>query len=105
MQAGDPKPELVEPATNLAGVVAVQLEQLDALVALGGDRPQRPLEVACALVAHGVEHQADAAHSSPFRARKPRTALWVSPESIDSASQSRACPTVWCHARSRHTLS
>ena len=43
--AGD-EPELVEPRAHVAGLVAVQVEELDALVAERGDRAQRAFEVA-----------------------------------------------------------
>jgi hypothetical protein len=64
------EPELVEPATNGRGIVAVQLEELDSLEAHRGDRPQRSREVAGAVVPDGVEHEPDARH---------RAAAYVSP--------------------------
>src|SRR5205823_6391727 len=40
-----------------------------------------------------------------YRSRKPRIASFASSPSIDSASQSRAWPTVSCQEISRHQLS
>ncbi len=56
--------ELVEPTADGGRLVAVQVEDLDALVADRGHRAEHALEVARALVAHAVEHQADACHGS-----------------------------------------
>ena len=58
------EPALVEPAADVLGPLPVQAEELDALVAHGRDLAQRATEVALALAAHGVEHQADARHPS-----------------------------------------
>ena len=62
MPAGHRQPEPVEPVAHLLRRVAVQVEELDTLVAHLGNRAQRTVKVGSALVAHGVEHQADAAH-------------------------------------------
>ncbi len=45
----------VEPRTYLRGVVAVQLEELDPVVAELADAPQRACEVAVALLADRPE--------------------------------------------------
>ena len=57
--------ELVEPGSNLRRFVAVQLPELDALVAQPGDAAQRSLEIALAVAAKGVEHQSDPQHANP----------------------------------------
>ena len=60
--AGGDEAELVQPRAHLPGLVTVQIEDLDALVPERGDRAQDALEIARALVAHGVELEADARH-------------------------------------------
>ena len=64
--AGD-ETVLVEHAGDLRGAVAVQVEELDALEADRGHLVERRGEVARALVAHGVEHQAEARHTVSSR--------------------------------------
>src|SRR5439155_23843698 len=61
--------ELVEPASYGGRVVPVQVEELHAVVAERGNGAQRAFEVPCSVLAHGVEHQADARHatSAPLR--------------------------------------
>ncbi len=65
MPARGDEPELVEPLTHLACVVAVQVEELDTVVADFRDRPEHALEIARALVANRVEHEADLGHRPP----------------------------------------
>ena len=65
-RAGD-EAGLVEHARDLGRRVAVQVEELDALEADRGHLAERRREVARALVAHGVEHQADARHAGSCR--------------------------------------
>jgi hypothetical protein len=69
MPAAGDQAELVQPSTNGRSVVAVQVEDLDTLVAQRGNGAQRPFEITGAVLAHGVQHQADARHatSSPLR--------------------------------------
>ena len=68
--AADREPELVEQRPHLVGAVAVQVEELDPLVADLADGTQRPFEVARALGAERVQHQSDTAHPSISRRTK-----------------------------------
>ena len=65
------EPVLVGPRANLLGRMGEQAVQLDALVAELGDRAQRPLEVALAVLANRVELKRDACHDE-IRNRSPR---------------------------------
>src|SRR5262249_6975698 len=60
--------ELVEPTAHLLRRVPVQVEELDALVADRRHSSERPFEVASAILADRVQHQADSRHPpAPFR--------------------------------------
>ena len=64
MSAAGDEAELVQPAAHGRSVVAVQLEELDTLIAQRGNGAQRSLEIAGAVLAHGVEHQSDTRHAT-----------------------------------------
>jgi hypothetical protein len=64
MPAAGDQAKLVQPAAHGRSVVSVQVEELDTLIAQRGNRTQRPLEIAGAVLAHRVEHQADARHAT-----------------------------------------
>ena len=64
MSAAGDEAELVQPAAHDRSVVAVQVEELDTLIAQRGNGAQRPLEIAGSILAHGVEHQADTRHAT-----------------------------------------
>ena len=68
MAAAGDEARVGEPRGDLAGPVAVEVEELDALVAHLRDLAQRRLESAVgALAADGPEHQADTGHACPSR--------------------------------------
>src|SRR5262249_54749334 len=69
---------LVEPAANVPRVVAVQVEQLDAVVALAAHAAERSLEVPLALAANRVERQRDARHAVMLRDPETRHTLYRS---------------------------
>ena len=66
VQAGMPprgdEPELVQPPAHLDCVVAVQVEELDTVVADLPHRPEHAFEIARAVVANRVQLQRDAGH-------------------------------------------
>ena len=64
MAARDLEAEPVEPRAHLGRGEAVQVEELDSLVADLRDAAQRFLEVLRALLAKRVEHEADLRHAS-----------------------------------------
>ena len=62
MPTAEFEPVLVEPRANLLGGVNEEAVQLGTVVAQLGDRAHRPLEVALAVLANGVELKRDACH-------------------------------------------
>ena len=56
------EPELVQPPAHLDCVVAVQVEELDTVVADLPHRPEHAFEIARAVVANRVQLQRDAGH-------------------------------------------
>ena len=87
------------------GLVPVELVERrhDGFHQLAGERVQRLRTVHQHDTDRALALDDDEAHFP--RSRNARTAPCASSPSIDIASQSRACVTVWCHASSRQTLS
>jgi hypothetical protein len=56
--AADREPELVEEGPHVVRVVTMEVDQLDTLVADLANAAQRPFEVAPAVAAQRVQHQA-----------------------------------------------
>lgn len=69
MTTGGGEPGVVEPPAHLPRCVAVQLEELDAVVAQPADASDRSLEIAVAFLPDRVELERDSRHGSTLRVR------------------------------------